>query len=104
LAGNRSQSQLVSLVSCTGRTSWQGRRWRLDISIRSMRRSCSPRKSTIRGLLMASIRIPPPDVAPRSIPATGLGRRIYDIMKGLERLGLLDLADVRRRADDTDKC
>lgn len=24
--------QLISLVSCTGRTSWQGRRWRLDIS------------------------------------------------------------------------
>lgn len=24
--------QLVSLVACTGRTSWQGRRWRLDIS------------------------------------------------------------------------
>jgi hypothetical protein len=25
-------SQLVSLVSCTGRTSWMGRRWRLDVS------------------------------------------------------------------------
>lgn len=24
--------QLISLVSCTGRTSWQGRRWRVDIS------------------------------------------------------------------------
>jgi hypothetical protein len=24
--------QLISLVSCTGRTSWQGRRWRLDVS------------------------------------------------------------------------
>lgn len=24
--------QLISLVSCTGRTSWQGRRWRIDIS------------------------------------------------------------------------
>lgn len=24
--------QLVSLVSCTGRTSWQGRRWRIDMS------------------------------------------------------------------------
>lgn len=24
--------QLVSLVACTGRTSWQGRRWRIDIS------------------------------------------------------------------------
>lgn len=24
--------QLISLVSCTGRSSWQGRRWRLDIS------------------------------------------------------------------------
>lgn len=25
-------TQLISLVSCTGRTSWQGRRWRVDIS------------------------------------------------------------------------
>lgn len=25
-------TQLISLVSCTGRTSWMGRRWRLDIS------------------------------------------------------------------------
>jgi hypothetical protein len=24
--------QLISLVACTGRTSWQGRRWRLDVS------------------------------------------------------------------------
>lgn len=24
--------QLISLVSCTGRTSWEGRRWRIDIS------------------------------------------------------------------------
>jgi hypothetical protein len=31
--GRQSEStQLVSLVSCTGRTSWQGRRWRLDVS------------------------------------------------------------------------
>jgi hypothetical protein len=31
--GRQSESmQLASLVSCTGRTSWQGRRWRLDIS------------------------------------------------------------------------
>jgi len=26
------QRQLVSLVSCTGRSSWNGRRWRLDVS------------------------------------------------------------------------
>ncbi len=25
-------TQLISLVACTGRTSWQGRRWRLDVS------------------------------------------------------------------------
>jgi hypothetical protein len=24
--------QLISLVACTGRTTWQGRRWRLDVS------------------------------------------------------------------------
>jgi hypothetical protein len=31
--GRQSESkQLISLVSCTGRTSWQGRRWRLDVS------------------------------------------------------------------------
>jgi hypothetical protein len=31
--GRQSESkQLISLVSCTGRTGWQGRRWRLDIS------------------------------------------------------------------------
>lgn len=31
--GRQSESTaLVSLVSCTGRTSWQGRRWRIDIS------------------------------------------------------------------------
>lgn len=31
--GRQSESrQLVSLVACTGRTSWQGRRWRLDVS------------------------------------------------------------------------
>jgi hypothetical protein len=31
--GRQSESkQLISLVSCTGRTGWQGRRWRLDVS------------------------------------------------------------------------
>jgi hypothetical protein len=31
--GRQSEAQaLVSLVACTGRTSWQGRKWRLDIS------------------------------------------------------------------------
>jgi hypothetical protein len=31
--GRQSETrQLISLVSCTGRTSWQGRRWRLDVS------------------------------------------------------------------------
>lgn len=31
--GRQSEArQLVSLVACTGRTSWQGRRWRLDVS------------------------------------------------------------------------
>lgn len=31
--GRQSETrQLISLVSCTGRTQWQGRRWRLDIS------------------------------------------------------------------------
>jgi hypothetical protein len=32
LGAQSSPHQLVSLVSCTGRTSWQGRRWRIDIS------------------------------------------------------------------------
>jgi hypothetical protein len=31
-AGSRRPKQLISLVSCTGRTTWQGRRWRLDVS------------------------------------------------------------------------
>jgi hypothetical protein len=31
--GRQSETrQLISLVSCTGRTTWQGRRWRLDVS------------------------------------------------------------------------
>jgi hypothetical protein len=31
--GRQSETrQLVSLVSCTGRTSWSGRRWRVDIA------------------------------------------------------------------------
>lgn len=40
------------------------------------------------------IRIPPPDVAPID-PNTGLWTSDwYDVMKGLERLGVLDLFDV----------
>lgn len=43
---------------------------------------------------MARIRIPPIDVPPID-PATGRWTVDYfDIIKGLERLGLLDLADV----------
>jgi hypothetical protein len=43
---------------------------------------------------MARIRIPPPDV-PAIDPATGrFTRDWYDVLKGLERLGLLDLAGV----------
>lgn len=41
---------------------------------------------------MARIRIPPPDVTPID-PATGKWTNdYYDIIKGLERLGLIDLA------------
>jgi hypothetical protein len=32
LGRQEQQRQLVSLISCTGRSSWNGRRWRLDIS------------------------------------------------------------------------
>lgn len=47
---------------------------------------------------MARIRIPPPDV-PAIDPATGKWTvDYYDIIKGLERLGLLDLADVSTTA------
>jgi hypothetical protein len=47
---------------------------------------------------MARIKIPPPDV-PAIDPATGLWTPVYyDIIKGLERLGLLDLADVSTTA------
>lgn len=47
---------------------------------------------------MARIMIPPPDVAPVD-PKTGLWNSDwYDIMKGLERLGVLDLADVSTTA------
>jgi hypothetical protein len=47
---------------------------------------------------MSRIRIPPPDV-PAIDPATGKWTRdYYDIIKGLERLGLLDLADVATTA------
>jgi hypothetical protein len=43
---------------------------------------------------MSRIRIPPPDI-PAIDPATGRWTEAYyDIIKGLERLGLLDLADV----------
>lgn len=45
---------------------------------------------------MARIKIPPPDV-PAIDPATGKWTDdYYDIIKGLERLGLLDLFDVSR--------
>jgi hypothetical protein len=44
------------------------------------------------------IQIPPIDVAPID-PKTGQWTAdYYDIIKGLERLGLLDLADVTRTA------
>lgn len=47
---------------------------------------------------MARIMIPPPDVAPID-PKTGRWTDDwYDIMKGLERLGVLDLADVSTTA------
>lgn len=47
---------------------------------------------------MTRIRIPPPDVAPID-PITGKWTPdYYDIIKGLERLGLLDLADVATTA------
>lgn len=47
---------------------------------------------------MARIRIPPPDV-PAIDPATGcLVADWYDVLKGIERLGLLDLADVSTTA------
>ncbi len=43
---------------------------------------------------MARIKIPPPDVAPID-PKTGRWtQEYYDVIKGLERLGLLDLFDV----------
>lgn len=44
------------------------------------------------------IRIPPPDVAPID-PKTGRWTGdYYDIIKGLERLGFFDLADVSTTA------
>lgn len=47
---------------------------------------------------MGRVRIPPPDV-PAIDPATGKWTAdYYDIIKGLERLGLLDLADVSTTA------
>lgn len=47
---------------------------------------------------MARIKIPPSDVPPID-PQTGLWTPVYyDIIKGLERLGLLDLADVSTTA------
>jgi hypothetical protein len=47
---------------------------------------------------MARIRIPPPDVPPID-PATGLWTSdYYDVIKALERLGLLDLFDVSTTA------
>lgn len=47
---------------------------------------------------MARIRIPPPDVQAID-PATGRWTSDwYDVLKGLERLGLFDLADVSTAA------
>lgn len=47
---------------------------------------------------MARFSLPPPDV-PVIDPTTGLWTAdYYDIMKGLERLGLLDLFDVSTTA------
>jgi hypothetical protein len=47
---------------------------------------------------MAKFRMPPPDVAMID-PTTGKWTSDgYDVMKGLERLGLLDLADVSTTA------
>lgn len=51
---------------------------------------------------MGRIRIPPPDISP--IEVDPLTKRLrwtsdwYDVLKGLERLGLLDLADVSTTA------
>jgi hypothetical protein len=47
---------------------------------------------------MARIRIPPPDIAAID-PATGrFTQDWYDVLKGLERLGVLDLFDVSTTA------
>lgn len=47
---------------------------------------------------MAQIQIPPPDVTPIEVdPETGRFRWTrdwYDVLKALERVGVLDLADV----------
>lgn len=51
---------------------------------------------------MARVRIPPPDVSPIEIDPVSKQFRWtadwYDVMKSLERLGLLDLADVSTAA------
>lgn len=50
---------------------------------------------------MARIRIPPPDV-PAIDPNTGRWTDTwYDVIKGLERLGALDLFDVNAAPTDT---
>lgn len=50
---------------------------------------------------MARIRIPPPDV-PAIDPATGRwSADWYDVMKSLERLGVLDLFDVNNATPPT---
>jgi hypothetical protein len=52
---------------------------------------------------MARIRIPPPDV-PAIDPATGRWTQDwYDVLKGLERLGLLDLRTFRQPRRQTAK-
>lgn len=50
---------------------------------------------------MAKFRLPPPDV-PAIDPVTGNWTAdYYDLFKGLERLGLLDLADVNNATPPT---
>lgn len=47
---------------------------------------------------MARFNIPPPDVAPIDLTTGRWTQEYYDIIKGLERLGLLDLFDISTTA------
>lgn len=47
---------------------------------------------------MARIRIPPPDVPAIDLATGRFTNDWYDVLKGLERLGFLDLADVSTTA------